>query len=292
MAIMESLSIFVRVVEAGSFTAAARLIGANPSAVSKSMARLERRLGARLFRRSTRAFGLTPEGEAYFDRVAPLVRGIEEAREVLGPQAGLTGRLRISMPADFGRFLVQALTTRFRSEHPGVRLDVSLSDTHVDLIREGFDAVIRVGRVVDTGLVARPLGNLPMVLVASPRYLAAHGHPTSMEDLPHHDHIRYMLGGRVFPIQFADRELIPPSGPFDTDSGEAMRIAASNGLGIAQLLRASVAEELRRGELMTVLPELSLPAVPVQILHAFARAVPARAKALFQFLDAEMGRWR
>lgn len=289
---MESLGIFVRVVEAGSFTAAARLIGANPSAVSKSMARLERRLGARLFRRSTRAFGLTPEGEAYFERVAPLVRGIEEAREVLGLQAGVTGRLRVSMPADFGRFLVQALTTRFRSEHPGVRLDLSLSDAHVDLIREGFDVVIRVGRVADTGLVARPLGDLPMVLVASPRYLAEHGHPASVEDLLRHSHIRYMLGGRVFPIHLADRELIPPPGPFDTDSGEAMRIAARNGLGIAQLLRASVAEELERAELVAVLPELSLPMVPVQVLHAFARTAPARAKALFEFLDGEMARWR
>ncbi len=289
---MESLSIFVRVVEGGSFTAGARLIGANPSAVSKAMARLERGLGVRLFRRSTRAFGLTPEGEAYFERVAPLVKGIEQAREALEPSASLTGRLRISMPADFGRFLVQALTTRFQSEHPGVQLEVSLSDAHVELIREGFDAVIRVGHVADTGLIAKPLGELPMVLVASPRYLEAHGHPASVEDLLRHRHVRYRLGGRIFPLQFADRSLTPPPGPFDTDSGEAMRIAVRNDAGIAQLLRASVAEELERGELVAVLPELSLPRVPVQALHAFARAVPARAKALFEFLDEEMARLR
>lgn len=289
---MESLSIFVRVVEAGSFTGAARLIGATPSAVSKSMARLEARLGARLFQRSTRAFGLTPDGEAYYERVAPLVRGIEEAPEVLGPRSGATGRLRISMPADFGRFMVEALTTRFRQAHPGVRLDVSLSDAHVDLIREGFDAVLRVGRVADTGLIARPLGALPMVLVASPAYLARRGAPASREALRAHDHVRYILAGRPFPIRFADGEEVLPPGVFDTDSGEAMRIAARNGLGVAHLLRASVAAELERGELVTILPDVPLPPAPVQALHAFARNPPARATALFRFLDAEMARWR
>src|SRR5690606_21161130 len=105
MSPMQSLSTFARVVEAGSFTAAARALGTTPSAVSKSMARLERRLGARLFVRSTRAFALTPEGAAYFERVAPLVRALEEAGETLRPSGAVTGRLRLSMPADFGRFL-------------------------------------------------------------------------------------------------------------------------------------------------------------------------------------------
>lgn len=290
--IMQSLSVFVRVVEAGSFTAAARQIGSTPSAVSKSMTRLEARLGARLFLRSTRAFGLTPEGEAYFERVAPLVRAIEEAKEVFEPQAGATGRLRISIPGDFGRFLVEALAKRFHAEHPGVQLDVSMSDRQVDLIREGFDAAIRVGHVADTGLIARPLGVLSMILVASPAYLAARGMPDSVADLTSHSHIRYMLAGRPYPIQFQDGHRILPSGVFDTDSGEAMRIAARDGLGIAQILRASVATELASGELVTVLADHPLPAVPVQILHAFARMIPSRAAALFRFLDAEMTHWQ
>jgi DNA-binding transcriptional LysR family regulator len=289
---MQSLSIFVRVVEAGSFTAGARLIGTTPSAVSKSMARLERRLGTRLFLRSTRAFGLTPEGEAYFERIAPLVHAVEEAGEVLGPDVGAAGRLRISIPADFGRFLVDALTTRFRSEYPRINLDVSMSDRHVDLIREGYDAVVRVGRVADSGLIARPLGSLPLALVAAPAYLAARGIPESVAALSQHDHIRYLLHGRPFPILFESGEQIVPDGVFDTDSGEAMRIAARNGLGITQLLRASVAEELAAGQLVPVLADHPLPAVPVQILHAFARAVPARANALFRFLETEMARWQ
>ena len=289
---MQNLSVFVRVVEAGSFTAAARAIGTTASAVSKSMARLERRLGARLFVRSTRAFALTPEGAAYYGRVAPLVRAIEDASEVLHPTGAATGRLRLSMPADFGRFVVNALTRRFHHAHPGLQLDLSLNDRRVDLIREGYDAVVRVGRVADTGLIARPLGALSMVLVASPSYLADRGSPASVEALLDHTHVRYMLGGRPYPITLRDRQVALPPGPLDADSGEAMRIAARNGLGIAQLLRASVAEELASGELVAVLPDHPLQPAPVQILHAFARAVPARAEALFRFLEAEMARWR
>ncbi|WP_293454634.1 LysR family transcriptional regulator [Phenylobacterium sp.] len=292
MSAMQALNIFIRVVEAGSFTGAARAIGTTPSAVSKSMARLERRLGARLFVRSTRAFALTPEGEAYFERIAPLVRAVEEATEVLHPTGAATGRLRLSMPADFGRVLVDALTTRFHQAHPGLQLDVTMTDRRVDLIREGYDAVIRVGRVPDTGLIARPLGALSMVLVASPRYLVVRGAPRSVEALADHTHVRYLLGGRPYPISIEGREVTPPPGPFDADSGEAMRIAARNGLGVAQLLRASVADELASGELVVVLPDHPLPPAPVQILHAFGRAVPSRAQALFGFLEAEMPRWR
>lgn len=289
---MQGLSIFVRVVEAGSFTAGARVMRTSPSAVSKSMARLERRLGARLFLRSTRAFGLTPEGEAYFERIAPLVRALDEATESLRSGSGPAGRLRVSVPADFGRFIVEALTERFRQQHPGVTLDISMSDRRVDLIREGYDAAIRIGQVPDSGLIARPLGRLPMILVASPSYLAARGVPETVASLSDHDHVRYLLHGRPFPIAFASGEQITPQGTFDTDSGEAMRIAARNGLGIAQLLRASVTAELEAGQLIPILADQPLPSVRVQILHAFARSVPARAAALFRFLESEVPRWR
>ncbi len=289
---MDGLSTFIRVVEAGSFTAAARATGTTPSAISKSMARLETRLGMRLFQRSTRAFALTPEGATYFERVAPLVRGIEEAREDIGSAAEVTGHLRISMPADFGRLLVDALTGRFRERHPNLHLDLSLSDRHVDIIREGYDAAIRVGNVADTGLIARPLGLMPVILVASPDYLARKGNPKTIEEFREHAHIRYILAGRPLPISFQSGNLIPPEGLFDSDSGEAMRIAARNGLGIAQILRASVSDDLASGELVDVVPGEEVMAVPAQILHAFARIVPARVRVLFEFLDVEINRLR
>lgn len=135
-------------------------------------------------------------------------------------------------------------------------------------------------------------GNLPMILVASPDYIQQNGMPDTIGALSHHAHIRYMLNGRPFPILFEGGEQFVPQAGFDTDSGEAMKIAARNGLDIAQILRASVAAELASGQLVRVLVERPLPAVPVQALHAFARAAPLRAQALFQFLDAEMARWR
>ncbi|AWM85537.1 LysR family transcriptional regulator [Microvirga sp. 17 mud 1-3] len=285
---LQGLSAFVRVVEAGSFTGGARLLGTTPSAISKSIARLEQRLGVRLFHRSTRSFTLTAEGQDYFDHVAPLMRALEEASDSLRSGHEPAGRLRLSMPADLGRSLMQAITTQFLPHHPHVKLDVSLTDRHVDLIREGFDLTIRVGRVADTGLMSRSLGELPLVLVASPAYLSARGVPRSVDDLRRHAHVRYMLSGRPFPITFADGTSLTPEGVLDADSGDALRIAAVNGLGIAQILRANIHKELSTGLLSVVLPEIPMPSVPVQVLHAFGRNMPSRARVFLDFVAARI----
>jgi DNA-binding transcriptional LysR family regulator len=187
---------------------------------------------------------------------------------------------------------MQAITTRFLPQHPQIKFDVSLTDRHVDLIREGFDLAIRVGRVADTGLMSRSLGELPLVLVASPSYLSAQGHPQSIDDLRQHAHVRYMLAGRPFPITFADGTSLTPEGALDADSADALRIAALNGVGIAQILRPNVREELSAGALNIVLPELPMPSVPVQVLHAFGRGMPSRARVFLDFVAAIMQEWR
>ncbi|WP_423193610.1 LysR family transcriptional regulator [Cupriavidus sp. H18C2] len=286
---LHGLSAFVRAVEAGSFTAAARLLGTTPSAVSKSISRLEARLGARLFHRSTRAFVLTDEGNAYYGRVAPLVRGLEEASEVLARPTAAVGRLRVSMPSDLGRTLLGPITATLLPRHPRLSLDVSVTDQHVDLIREGFDLALRAGHPGDSGLYARPLADLPLVLVASPAYLASHGEPRTVADLSRHRHVRYRLAGQPLPITFADGLRLPVDGTFDTDSGEAMRVAAVNGLGIAQLLRTIVQDDLAAGRLRQVLPDAPLRAVPLQVLHGFGRRLPTRARVFVDFVAAELG---
>lgn len=286
---LHGLSAFVRAVEAGSFTAAARLLGTTPSAVSKSISRLEARLGTRLFHRSTRAFVLTDEGNAYYGRVAPLVRGLEEASEVLARPTAAVGRLRVSMPSDLGRTLLGPITATLLPRHPRLSLDVSVTDQHVDLIREGFDLALRVGHPGDSGLYARPLADLPLVLVASPAYLANHGEPRTVADLSRHRHVRYRLAGQPLPITFADGLRLPVDGTFDTDSGEAMRVAAVNGLGIAQLLRTIVQDDLAAGRLRQVLPDVPLRAVPLQVLHGFGRRLPTRARVFVDFVAAELG---
>ncbi|MEJ2817437.1 MULTISPECIES: LysR family transcriptional regulator [unclassified Caulobacter] len=278
------LTAFINTVEAGSFSAAARLAGATPSSVSKSVARLERRLGVVLFTRSTRTLNLTLEGAAYFERVMPLLRALGEAQDVVQTAAVAQGRLRVSLPSDLGRLLMDPLTRIFLKRHPRIHLELHMTDRHVDLIREGYDLALRVGQVDDSALTIRPLGRAPLVLVAAPDHLDQYGRPRTLEALRAARHVRYRLDGRPFPITFADGATLSPDGVLDCDSGFALRAAAINGVGIAQLLRWTVDEDLRAGRLEIVMPEAPLPAVPLQILHAFGRFQPLRARLFADFV--------
>jgi DNA-binding transcriptional LysR family regulator len=278
-------------VETGSFSAAARVMGTTPSAVSKSIDRLEHRLGVKLFLRSTRTLSLTVEGTAYFERVAPLLRGLEDAEDALHPAGGERGVLRASLPMVLAPVLADALTGEFRARHPRIKLELSLTDRHVDVIREGYDVSIRAGPVGDTELVARPLGRLAMVLVASPAYLAREGRPQTLEALKAASHARYMLGGlggRPIGIAFADGAALSPEGVFDADSGLALRFAALNGVGIACVLKAWVEDDLRAGRLEIVLPDKPLETVPVQALHAFGRVQPLRVRLFTDFVAEQL----
>lgn len=279
---------FVRTVEAGSFSAAARIAGTTPSAVSKNVERLERRLGIKLFLRSTRSLALTTDGAAYYERIAPLLQALEEAGDALGEAGNARGRLRISLPGILGPILVDALTRDFMTRHPEIALEISITDRHVDLVREGYDVALRAGEVAATDWIARPLGTLPLVLVAAPAYLERAGVPASIDELREAAHIRYRLGARAYPIGFADGSRLAVDGAIDSDSGQAMRIAALNGAGIAPLLRAAVAGDLAAGRLVEVLPQTPLAAVPVQTLHAFGRFAPLRVRLFHDFVAAAL----
>jgi DNA-binding transcriptional LysR family regulator len=290
---MQGLTAFVRVVEAGSFTAGARLLETTPSAISKSMVRLERRLGVRLIHRSTRSMALTAEGQAYFARVAPLIHAVEDAAEALDPDSVVKGTLKVSMPGEIGRALLEPVTRDFQPRFPDLRIEASLSDRHIDLIREGFDIVIRAGKLEDNELIARPLGRLPLVLVASPAYLDRHGHPASVEALGQHTHVRYRLSGAPFPLQLSGGESMAlPAGVFDADDGEACRTAAKNDLGILQILHRTVLKDLAEGRLHLVLPNVALTPVPVFALHSYSRAVPARLRHFLDFAENTLSIWQ
>src|SRR6202162_17855 len=208
---------FVRTVDAGSFSAASRLIGTTQSAVSKSVARLERRLGVRLIQRSTRTFSVTAEGQAYYERVAPLLRSIEEAEEVVQVATEAKGLLRVSAPQEFGRMLMAAWAPEFLARHPGVKLELNITDRNVDIIREGYDLAVRMGPLQDTELISRKLADLHWILVASPAYLERRGHPETVEDLRSHSCLRYLTSGRPWPFAFAAGDSIVPDGQLDTD---------------------------------------------------------------------------
>jgi DNA-binding transcriptional LysR family regulator len=282
------LAAFVSTVETGSFSAASERLGTTPSAISKSVARLEQRLGAKLFRRSTRSLTLTVEGIAYYERAMPLLRGLEDAEEVVRSASSARGMLRITMPSELGRLLMDALTNGFLPRHPEMRLEIGMTDRPVDLIREGYDLALRAGRLADSDLAVRTLGELPMALVASPEHLERKGRPGSLEDLSRAAHVCYMLGGRPFPIRFMGGPTVSPEGRLHLDSGFALRVAALNGVGIAYLLRCTLEADIKSGQLEVVLPQRQLEHVPLHFLHALGRTPPLRARLFMDFVSAEI----
>ncbi|MCX7512251.1 LysR family transcriptional regulator [Frateuria hangzhouensis] len=284
-----SLIAFIRAVEAGSFTAAARVAGTTPSAISKSIQRLETELGTKLFRRSTRTFNLTSDGQAFFDRIAPLVRGIEDSVDAIRPGGGARGRLRVSMPSELGRLLMKSITSGFLAANPALELELALADRHVDVIREGYDVVFRVGAAVESDLRLRTLARLDMALVASPAFLRTWGTPGTIDEVQQLPFVRYLLGGRPLPVTFKDGRTILPKGRISLDAGFGLRAAAFEGMGVAHLMKCTVQADLDSGNLVQVLPQQSLPSMPLHALHAFGRLTPARVKLFSDFVAGELG---
>jgi DNA-binding transcriptional LysR family regulator len=275
---------FVRTVDTGSFASAARLIGASPSAVSKSVARLERRLGVRLLQRSTRTLSPTAEGAAYYERVAPHLRAIEEADDIVQVPENVRGTLRVTAPSTFGRPLIAAWAGSFLDRYPDIKLELSVTDRRVDLIRESFDVAVRIGELQDTSLIGRSLGVLRYVLAASPGYLDRRGTPRSIDDLKQHACLRYLRAGRPFPFTFADGTRIVPEGPFDTDDAQYLIEAALAGAGITRFMRLAIQDDLANGRLRIVLPEIPMVTEPIHVLHPFGRQLPLRVRLFIDFL--------
>ncbi|KQV10912.1 LysR family transcriptional regulator [Rhizobium sp. Root1203] len=281
------LTAFVRTVEAGSFSAAARDLNTTPSAVSKSVARLEKKIGTRLFLRSTRALTLTQDGQTFFGRVAPLLRDLDSSDEVIGSGAAPSGRLRISMPNELAPLLLPRLFASFAADYPNLHLDIGLTDRFIDLIREDYDVALRAGIPSEGDLMVRHLADLPMAIVASPDFVRTWGNPPTAEALAALPFARYALGGVTQPLRLADGSGFIPSGRVDCDSGAALMQAALAGLGAAYLLRCLVARELDDGTLVALAPETALSKLPFNALHAFGRTPPLRVKLLCDFMARE-----
>ncbi|WJR66378.1 LysR family transcriptional regulator [Neorhizobium sp. CSC1952] len=283
-----NLIAFVRTVETGSFSAAARHMATTPSAISKSVARIERVLGVRLFLRSTRALVLTSDGQLFFDRVAPLLRELQAAGDIVGGQTGLSGRLKISLPSEVARVVMDALLKDFAASHPDLSIVVGVTDRFVDVIREDYDVVFRVGRVAESELIARKLSEMEMVLVAAPSLLERYGNPVNIEDLARLPFAKYYVPGRPFEVLFSNGSRIAPGGPIECDSGFGLQAAALHGIGVAHLMKFVVADDIEAGRLVQLLPELELPSLPLNALHGFRRSVPLRVRAMCDFIANEI----
>ena len=286
-----SIELFVLAGEQGSFTAAAAMAGVTPAAVSRSISRLEERLGVRLFTRTTRQIRLTDSGKSYFEQCRQALSQLVEAeREVTGQQAAPAGKLRISVPTPYAHFRLLERVAAFRRRYPGVQVEVHISNRNIDFAEEGYDLAIRGRAPQDSSLIARKLEDAALVLVASPAYLERRGTPASLEQLAAHDCIEFVLPstGRLVPWQF-----MRDGAPVEVAGSDAIACAgeflgigtlALHGGGIAQTYRFTVERELASGELVELLPQHGGCTRPFYLIYPHARHLPLRVRSFVEFL--------
>jgi DNA-binding transcriptional LysR family regulator len=284
------MEVFARVVELGGFSVAARTFRMTPSAVSKLVARLETRLGVRLINRSTRKLQLTPEGTAYYERAIRILDDINTAEREAATGAMPRGRLRVNTSVPFGLHRLLPLIPGFIKQHPGISVDVALTDTVVDLLEERADVAIRVGPLRESRLLARKLGESPMVVVAAPSYLAEHGAPQTPADLERHNMLGFCFTKQIEGWPFRDGRggivTIPPVGNALVSDGEAMQRLVVAGLGLARLTRFHVQTDIDAGRLVPVLEDFN-PG-DLEAIHAVfvghGGQLPARVRAFLDYL--------
>jgi DNA-binding transcriptional LysR family regulator len=278
---------FVRTVETGSFSKAARVLGATPSAVGKSVSKLEARLGMRLVQRTTRSLSLTNEGAVFYERVSRLVRDIEEAEESVNDTSSPRGQLRVSAPIDLGRLVLAAWMDEFLRRFPALRVELLLTDRNVDLAREGVDVAIRIGPLADSTLITQTIARARFVVCAASSYLNEHGSPADLDELRRHNCLRYLTSGRPYNWLFLDgngSKAVSVAGNFDTDDGGALIAAACAGAGIAYCFHFQAQPHFATGVLRPVLETFRTPAHSVHALHTHTRHVSPRIRAWIDFL--------
>lgn len=284
---------FLAVANGGSLASAAKALRLTPSAVSRSIARLELRLGVTLMRRTTRSLALTAEGTAYRERMGVLLADIQSVEAGLGQeQQGPRGLLRINASPSIGTMGLLPILPRFTARYPDITVDLALSDTIVDLVEERADIAIRIGPLRDTSLRAKKLGHSRMVLVASPDYLGRRGTPQSPDDLDKHDCLRFSFRRSVdsWPFRIAGKVVHRPvHGSFFGNSGEVVRRMAVAGGGIARHGRFHVAKDLAAGRLVEVLADYNPgDGEDIHALYAPEDRAAARIRAFLDFLDEEL----
>jgi DNA-binding transcriptional LysR family regulator len=283
------MEVFTRVVEHGGFSAAARICRMTPSAVSKLVARLETRLGTRLVNRSTRAFQLTPEGCAFYERATRILADIEDAERNAGAGEQPVGRIRLNTSASYATHILAPILPAFLERHPGVTLDLVQTDQIVDLLSERTDVAVRAGPLKSSSLVARKLGDTAMVIVAAPAYLVRFGEPKTVEDLDGHHRLGfgYVRAVDGWPLkQRRETVIVPVVGRLQASDGEALRHLALGGSGLARLAAFTVRADIASGRLVPVLDDLN-PG-DREAFHAIhvgqGGPLPSRIRALLDFL--------
>ncbi|WP_434557299.1 LysR family transcriptional regulator [Pseudomonas sp. Z4-20] len=291
---MESLSgidFFVRAAEARSFSEAGRVLGVSSSAVGKSVARLEQRLGVRLFHRSTRSITLTAEGALFLERCRRILCEIEAAElELSETRKAPRGRLRVSLPLVAG--LVMPTLIAFMRRYPSIELDLDFSDRLVDIVEEGFDAVIRTGEPNDSRLMSRPLGTFKLLVVGSPRYFAEHGRPQVPADLLQHVCLLYRFpsSGRlqVWPVAGEGEADLTLPAALICNTTEALLHVVRDALGIACVPDLTVRDALAAGELVTVLDDFNQHQNTFRMLWPSSKHLAPKLRVFIDFMCTEL----
>jgi DNA-binding transcriptional LysR family regulator len=288
---LEDLDVFVRVAATGSMSAAGRILGLSPAVISKRIKRLEERLGTRLFQRTTRQIALTEAGKGYHDRVTAILADLEDAEAFAsGRSSEMHGTLKISAPTSFGRMHIAPHLKTFMERHPGISIQLMLTDEFTDIVGGGFDLAIRIAELTDSSLVARRLAPVRRILCASPDYLAIHGTPKTIEELkthaclPAHNNDSWRLEGPDGPV------VLRPEGKLVTNSSEVIREAVIGGLGIALRSTWDIGPELKAGQIVQVLPGYeSSRNVALSAVYPSREFLPQKVRAFIDYLATLYG---
>jgi len=275
---------YARAVETGSFSAVARELAIGQPNVSRHIASLEAHLGTRLLHRSTRKLTLTPEGERYYTEVRRALDAIAEAESTARGEEKPQGLLRVACPVALARFKMLPLVKPFLQRYPDIELDLQIADRKIDLIEEGVDIAVRVGELRDSALKARRLGTARRICVASPAYLAEYGTPQKPEELRQHNCVLFSLlaTGNLWPF---DGQPVEVRGNFKVNSPEGVRSAVLDGLGVGLMPCWLFADALAAGEVVQLLSDWNIPALPITALYPAKRLLPRRAAVFMDYLS-------
>jgi LysR family transcriptional regulator AphB len=289
---LNDVALFVQVVRAGSFAAAARRLGMPANSVSRRVQQLEQQLGLRLMQRSTRKLTLTDAGATFYGRCADQVESLAEAAQELSEGSQVPGgKVRVAATADFFSIFRMGLIAEFLGTYPKVRLEFVLSDERADLIEQGIDVAIRAGKVLEPTLVARRIGAGRLTLVASPAYLAARGVPESVQALADHDCVTLPSpSGRTVwrlagPSGASETQV---GGRFSANTAHAMLEAVLAGLGIGLLPEVVTSPHVRTGRLIEVLPEHGVEGIDAYLVYLSRRQLPRAVSVFIEFMMANM----
>lgn len=286
-----SIELFCLAAETGSFTRAASLAGVTPAAVSRSVARLEERLGVRLFVRTTRQMRMTEGGQNYYEQCRQaLAQLLDAEREVTGGQSTPSGVLRVSVPTPYAHYKLLPLLPLFRQRYPDVHIDIHASNRNIDFVEEGYDLAIRGREPADSSLIARRLEDAELVVVATPAYLERAGTPLTLDALTKHDCIQFEMpsSGRnaAWSFRLAGKRIaLETSGSYTClDDYLATVTLVKSGAGLMQAYRFTVQKELDAGELVEVLTEFGATSRPFMLIYPHARHVPLRVRVFIDYL--------